>query len=92
MQEALSETRSELSRVRAWKLFVLLPRILLFRSGRGLIPKNEIRERFTMFADGQWLVLLRQGQEGAMTHKEGVLRGRRRQCDSVEKRAERAQA
>ena len=62
-------------------------------SGRGgLIPKSKLRERFTMFADGQWFVLLRQGQKAPRTHKAGVLRRRRRQCDSVEKRAERAQA
>ena len=36
--------------------------------GKGRIdPKNKLRERFTMFADGQWLVLLRQGQEAART-------------------------
>ena len=93
MQEVLSQTRSEVSRVRAWKLFLLLPRILLFRSGRGgLIPKNKLRERFALFADGQWITLLRQGQAAAEAHKAGVLRRRHRQVDSVEKRAERAQA
>ena len=93
MQKALSQTRSEVSRVRAWKLFLLLPRILLFRSGRGgLIPKNMPLERFASFAEGQWIALLRQGQEAAEAHKAGVLRRRHRQVDSVEKRAERAQA
>ena len=92
MQETLSQTRSEMSRVRAWKHFLLLPRIL-FRSGRGgLIPKNKLRERFASFADGQWIALLRQGQAAAEAHKAGVLRRRHRQVDSVEKRAERAHA
>ena len=93
MQEALSETRSEPSRTRAWKLFLLLPRILLFRQGRGglMIPKNKLRERFAMFAESHWITLLRQGQAAATAHKAGALRRRHRQVD-VEKRAERAQA
>ena len=79
MQEALSETRSEPSRTRAWKLFLLLPRILLFRQGRGgLIPQNKLRERFAMFAEGHWTTLLRQRQATATTHKAGALRRRRR--------------
>ena len=65
MQEAL-ETRSELSKVRAWKLF-MLPRIHLFRSGRGgLIPKNKLRERFTMFAGG---VVGRRVAAGTRSHQ-----------------------
>ena len=43
-----------------------------------------------MFAEGHWITLLRQGQAAATALKAGVLR--RRQVDSVEKRAERAQA
>ena len=44
---------------RAWKLFLLLPRILLHRPPRGgKISKGKLLERFTEFSRGQWIQLL----------------------------------
>ena len=44
---------------RAWKLFMLLPRLLLHKPPRGgLVPKSHLRERFVKFAAGSWERLL----------------------------------
>ena len=46
-------------RTQAWKLFLLIPRLLLFRPARGgLLPKGQLQERFNRFVLGQWLPLL----------------------------------
>ena len=46
---------------RAWKLFLLLPRLLLRRPARGgNVPKSRLHERFADFADGRWASLLEQ--------------------------------
>ena len=43
---------------RGWKLFLLIPRLLLHRPARGgLIPRGKLRERFEMFAQGRWVEL-----------------------------------
>ena len=43
-------------RTRAWKLFILLPRLLLFRPARGgLIAKSRLLARFSEFSKGHWL-------------------------------------
>ena len=84
---------NEVRRVRAWKLFLLLPRMLLFCSGRGgMIPKKKLQERFLLFAQGEWLKLLRLSHEVAQSRARGSRRIRQNQVDSVERRAERAQA
>ena len=42
-----------------WKLFLLLPRMLLFRYPRGgNIPKQRLVERFASFSRGEWEQLL----------------------------------
>ena len=39
---------------RAWKFFMLLPRLLLHKPPRGgLVPKSHSRERFVDFAAGR---------------------------------------
>ena len=44
---------------RAWKLLLLLPRMLLHRPARaGLIPKEKLKERFNFFSQGRWEDLL----------------------------------
>ena len=41
--------------VRAWKLFLLLPRMLLFRPARGgKVSKGHLMERLDLFSSGQW--------------------------------------
>ena len=55
-----------------------------------MIPKYQLRDRFARFVRGDWVALLREGQEGA---EEATTSSRRRtQLDSIERRAERAQA
>ena len=50
--------------VRGWKLFLLLPRMLLFRPPRGgLIPKQRLLDRFQLFARGEWMHLLLASRE-----------------------------
>ena len=51
--------RDDRRRCRAWKLLLLLPRLLLFRPARGgLLPKRQLQERFDQFMRGQWTQLL----------------------------------
>ena len=47
---------------RAWKLFLLLPRMLLWRPPRGgLVPKRHLEGRLRLFVAGEWTELLQQG-------------------------------
>ena len=49
---------------RAWKLFMLLPRMLLSRPPRGgQVPKKFLEERFQMFSVGRWAELVRASLE-----------------------------
>ena len=54
--QARTEGR-ELKLIRAWKLFLLLPRVLLHRP-TGLVPKQKLIERLSMFQSGQWSQLV----------------------------------
>ena len=46
---------------RGWKLFLLLPRMLLQRPPRGgLVPKSKLQERLRRFAIGDWIGLLQE--------------------------------
>ena len=52
LQEIVSgmEIQHQLRISRGWKLFVLLPRILLFRPARGgKVPKNQLLDRLQQF-------------------------------------------
>ena len=76
---------------RGWKLFLLLPRMLLHRPpGGGLLSKEKLSDRFKMFSRGEWLQLLaasRACDEKAATARN---RRRRRPPDDLERRAKRA--
>ena len=51
------EMQNQLRISRGWKLFVLLPRILLFRPARGgKVPKNHLLDRLQKFANGSGLI------------------------------------
>ena len=70
MRFALSESDRARDRndpvgaTRAWKLFLLLPRLLLHRPARGgNIPTCRLKDRFSAFAAGQWGGLLHQSRE-----------------------------
>ena len=53
---------------RGWKLFLLLPRMLLHRAPRGgTIPKAKLLGRFDLFNAGAWLDLLEASAQGEPT-------------------------
>ncbi|CAK0891748.1 unnamed protein product, partial [Prorocentrum cordatum] len=55
----------ETGAARGWKLFLLLPRLLLWReAGQQRIPKEQLLERFTRFEAGDWAQLLTEAQPG----------------------------
>ena len=71
---------------RGWKLFMLLPRLLLHRPARGgMVPRKKLEERVSCFQEGMWLRLLEESQSSQSSS-----RRRRNQVDSLEKRASRA--
>ena len=64
---------------RAWKLFFLLSRMLLFRPvRRGLVPRTKLEERFRQFQSGDWTsLLLETAAVSAEAHSRSVRRRRR---------------
>ena len=85
--------RSELQSVRAWKLLLLLPRMLLRKPSRVCsVSKGKFQERFDAFARGDWGSLLSQSEEAAKSAAAIRQRSQRTRVDSVEQRAERAQS
>ena len=61
MQEILNgvEAHSEVRAERGWKLFLLLPRMLLFRPARGgVVPRKKLEGRIRQFQEGDWISLL----------------------------------
>ena len=84
MDEAIGgiEVLDELRQERAWKLFLLLPRMLLQRPGRGgLVPRSKIEERLRQFAEGRWADLVNESIQSALLGSEAARRKRRRQED-----------
>ena len=78
---------TERCRERGWKLFLLLPRMLLHRPPRGgLISKEKLGARFQLFAQGQWAA-------SASCDDRQLRDGRRRRVngDDLERRAKRAE-
>ena len=80
--------------LRGWKLFLLVPRLLLHRPARGgLISKSKLRERFVALTEGWWMELWRE----CITNEENARavrsrRGRTHRSDSLGKRGTRAQS
>ena len=78
---------------RAWKLFMLLPRLLLHQPPRrGQVPKSRLKERFLHFFLGRWVGLLCQSRVCAEQAAVASRRRRRRSSDDFQRRAERAHA
>ena len=80
---------------RGWRLFLLLPRLLLYRPPRGgNIHKSKLAERFQAFAEGQWSSLLRQSRQYAEEASAAQHRKRRRQNPQhdMDRRAARAES
>ena len=77
---------------RAWKLFLLPPRMLLSRPPRGgRVPRKQLEERFQKFSAGQWAELIEASASLSTRGSEAAVRRRRRdQGDSISKRADRA--
>ena len=68
---------------RGWKLFLLLPRMLLCRPRRGgFVPRKDLEQRLALFHGGNWHELVSQNL---------VRRGRHHNSDTVEARAVRAE-
>ena len=78
---------------RGWKLFLLLPRMLLSRPPRGgLIPRQRLEERLATFNAGEWVQLLESPMEAAMLGAQANSRKRRRgRNNDAENRAATAQ-
>ena len=82
---ALEEASSEdvVRQERGWKLFLLIPRMLLHRPPRGgLISKEKLRERFEVFARGEWNSLLEASSKCG--DDAAARRRKRRQGDNLE--------
>ena len=76
--EAFDEVRQD----RAWKLFLLLPRMLLHRPARGeLVPSAKLVERFVQFARGPWADLVEESIRSAKAGSRAAIRKRGRQED-----------
>ena len=60
--EAILQAHTHEQTVRAWKLWMLLPRMLLHRPpGTRTLSKADWRERIAKFQQDEWTLLLRQG-------------------------------
>ena len=92
LEEILEGHRSDndARMARGWKLFMLLPRMLLFRPRRGGLVPRKIGERVRLFQEGQWLQLLEQSLANDLQGHQVSTRRRRRPTNSVAMRAERA--
>ena len=59
MEEVLS-SNDVVGRLRGWKLFVMIPRMLLHRPpGGGVVAKEKLVGRFELFHQGHWTQLIR---------------------------------
>ena len=84
-------SRNLTTEIRGWKLFFLLPRILLHRPPRGgFVPKAQLHERVDKFLQGHWVQLLETSLELSVQGATASCRRRRGQKDTVERRATRA--
>ena len=92
-ERILGEANGDFIKVqRAWKLFMLLPRMILFRPPRGgKVPRKQLEERCQAFARGDWMYLVRQSMQAAEQGSVHASRWRRRhRGDDVNRRAARA--
>ena len=94
MRVALQEMNSteEVRVGRGWKLFLLLPRLLLYWAPRGgLIPKPKLMSRLELFNRGDWRQLLEANrnccrQAAALSHRRN-----RSSEDDITRRVSRAE-
>ena len=76
-----------------WKLFFLLPRLLLFRPLRGgLVSKRQLHERMALFNAGDWAQLLLESNSIAEAGTQAAVQKRRQHVqDDISRRAARAE-
>ena len=78
---------------RGWKVFFLLPRMLLHRPARGgLIPRSKLESRFESFVRGDWRSLISASRTCNAQAASVRQRRSRRSQDCMERRAARAEA
>ena len=99
MRVALEEIRKRWRRddmtrqERGWKLFLLLPRMLLHRSPRSrLTPRAKLLDRFEMFIKGRWIDFLTASDECCRQVAASRRRRTRRVEDEMERRVDRVDA
>ena len=97
MQKALDEImegrhrRNVVKEERGWKLFFLIPRLLLFKPARGGgVSRNQLEDRLRRFASGEWLSLLTESRKDSEAATDASVRKRRRGAPTDESRAVRA--
>ena len=77
------ERGDEQKQERGWKLFFLLPRMLLGRPCRGgLVPRKKLEARFQMFFSGQWKLLIDDSTDVSSQAASARIRKRRRQINN----------
>ena len=75
------ERHDRMQEERAWKGFLLLPRLLLHRKCRGgKIAKDKLKERFDLFQSGRWEQLL--GSSVAFDEEASVQSTRKRRTQN----------
>ena len=87
LQEILDGTEAEslVRATRGWKLFLLLPRMFLFRPRGGIVPRKQLEARFKSFHDGHWIQLLNESAVSSeKSHTQSVRRRLRAQDDDDE--------
>ena len=90
--ECITAATNEANAVRAWKLWLLLPRMLLSRKpGTRSLPKNDWKHRIQQFQQGDWLQLLQQANHTNTTTSNNTNNPRDHAAGSDDtRRAERA--
>ena len=77
---------------RGWKVFLMLPRMLLHRPpGGGHVSRNKLSSRFEAFNRGEWTSLIEASIACDAQAAQSRCRQRRRAADVVEQRAIRAE-
>ena len=87
-----ARTNDTVRQEQGWKLFLLLPRMLLHRPGRrGLVSRAKLLARFESFVVGEWTSLIK--ASALSSHRADVARNRRRRTDKdLKHRLSRAQS
>ena len=78
---------------RAWKLLLLLPRMLLTKPRRdGSVNKKELEASLALFSAGEWHILMRQSvQSCEEASRAATRRSRRTRLDTIEHMAAKAE-